>query len=72
LEDSISKAQIRLSDVADSVQGDWVILAHQLDITGPEIDSIKRDYKTVDDQALAMLQLWVNKKGRDATGRQWW
>ncbi|XP_052770358.1 ankyrin-2-like isoform X10 [Mya arenaria] len=68
LEDSISKAQIRLTDVADTVQGDWVILGQQLDITSSEIEEIKRDYKTVDDQALAMLKLWVHKKGPDATG----
>ncbi|XP_052265579.1 ankyrin-2-like isoform X3 [Dreissena polymorpha] len=68
LEDSYSRAQIKLADVADCVRGDWVILAHQLDITGPEIDTIKADYRTVDDQALAMLKLWVNKKGPEATG----
>lgn len=69
LEDSINRAQIKLTDVADNVQGDWVILAHQLDITTPEIEMIKQDYNTVNDQALAMLQLWVKKKGDEATGR---
>ncbi|XP_053392979.1 titin homolog isoform X42 [Mercenaria mercenaria] len=68
LEDNISRAQIKLTDVADTLQGDWVILAHQLDITGPEINDIKSDYHTVNDQALAMLQLWVSKKGEEATG----
>lgn len=68
LEDSINRAQIKLTDVADHVQGDWVILAHQLDITNAEIDMIKHDYNTVNDQALAMLQLWVQKKGPEATG----
>lgn len=68
LEDSINRAQIKLTDVADNVQGDWVILAHQLDITTPEIEMIKQDYNTVNDQALAMLQLWVKKKGDEATG----
>lgn len=69
LEDSISRAQIKLTDVADTLQGDWVILAQQLDITGAEINQIKSDYHTVNDQALAMLQLWVSKKGEEATGR---
>jgi len=68
LEDSINRAQIKLTDVADHVQGDWVILAHQLDITNAEIDTINHEYNTVNDQALAMLQLWVKKKGPDATG----
>ena len=30
LEDSISRAQIKLVDVADTLQGDWVILAQHL------------------------------------------
>ena len=68
LSDSISRAQIKLTDVADTLQGDWVILAQQLDVTGPEINQIKSDYNTVNDQALAMLQLWVEKKGEEATG----
>ena len=68
LEDSISRAQIKLVDVADTLQGDWVILAQHLDITGPEINQIKTDYNTVNDQALAMLGLWVEKKGPEATG----
>ena len=69
LEDSISRAQIKLVDVADTLQGDWVILAQHLDITGPEINQIKTDYNTVNDQALAMLELWVDKKGPEATGK---
>ncbi|XP_060605993.1 ankyrin-2-like isoform X12 [Ruditapes philippinarum] len=68
LEDNVSRAQIKLTDVADTLQGDWVILAQQLDITGAEINEIKSDYHTVNDQALAMLQLWVAKKGEEATG----
>ena len=68
LEDTVSRAQIKLTDVADTLQGDWVILAQQLDITGAEINEIKSDYHTVNDQALAMLQLWVAKKGEEATG----
>ena len=56
-------------DVADTLQGDWVILAQHLDITGPEINQIKTDYNTVNDQALGMLELWVEKKGPEATGK---
>lgn len=59
---------MNLSDVADNVQGDWVILAQQLGITMSEINRIKTDYSTLSDQALAMLQLWVQKNRERATG----
>ncbi|KAK3593652.1 hypothetical protein CHS0354_025541 [Potamilus streckersoni] len=68
LEDTVSSAQIRLTDVADILQGDWVILAQQLDITSSEINDIKSNYSTVNDQALAVLQLWVEKNRERATG----
>lgn len=70
VEDTISKAKINLSEVADTLKGDWVILATQLDISGDEIHKINGDYRTVNDQALAMLSLWKEKKGDQATG-QW-
>ena len=59
---------MNLSDVADMVQGDWVILAQQLGISMSEINRIKTDYHTLADQALAMLQLWVSKNKERATG----
>lgn len=69
VEDTISKAKINLSEVADTLKGDWVILATQLDISGDEIHKINSDYRTVNDQALAMLSLWKEKKGDQATGQ---
>ncbi|KAL3877004.1 hypothetical protein ACJMK2_034767 [Sinanodonta woodiana] len=68
LEDTVSSAQIKLTDVADTLQGDWVILAQQLDISSSEINDIKSNYSTVSDQALAILQLWVEKNRERATG----
>ncbi len=59
---------MKLTDIADNLQGDWVILAQQLDITMSEINRIKTEYKTVNDQALAMLHLWVEKNKQKATG----
>ncbi|XP_061181777.1 ankyrin-2-like [Saccostrea echinata] len=70
VEDTVSKAKINLSDVADTLKGDWVILATQLDISGDEIHKINSDYRTVNDQALAMLSLWKEKKGDQATGNE--
>uniref|UniRef100_A0A0L8HBT6 Titin n=1 Tax=Octopus bimaculoides TaxID=37653 RepID=A0A0L8HBT6_OCTBM len=68
LQDTISRAQMKIVDVADTLQGDWVMLAQQLDITMSEINKIKTDYNTVNDQALAMLHLWVEKNGEKASG----
>nr|XP_022319714.1 uncharacterized protein LOC111122316 isoform X11 [Crassostrea virginica] len=70
VEDTVTKAKINLSDVADTLKGDWVILATQLDISGDEIHKINSDYRTVNDQALAMLSLWKEKKGEQATGNE--
>ncbi|XP_060074822.1 ankyrin-2-like [Ylistrum balloti] len=68
IEDTVSRAQIKLTDVADTLKGDWVVLAQQLDFTSGEINQIKNDYNTVNDQALAMLQLWAAKDKEQATG----
>ena len=59
---------MNLTDVADNVQGDWVILAQQLGVTMSDINRIKMEYTTLADQALAMLQLWVQKNREKATG----
>ncbi|KAL8597428.1 hypothetical protein ACOMHN_050926 [Nucella lapillus] len=68
VQDTVSRSSMNLSDVADNVQGDWVILAQQLGITMSEINRIKTDYTTLGDQALAMLQLWVQKNRDRASG----
>lgn len=69
IEDTVSRAQIKLTDVADTLKGDWVVLAQQLDFSSGEINQIKNDYNTVNDQALAMLQLWAAKDKEQATGK---
>ncbi|XP_063445930.1 uncharacterized protein LOC134725749 isoform X44 [Mytilus trossulus] len=61
VQDRVQQANIRLTDVADTLKGDWVMLAQQLDVSSSEINDINNQYKTVNDQALAMLQLWVDK-----------
>ena len=64
-----TQSSMRLSDIADTVQGDWVVLAQQLKISMADINHIKSDYKTVGDQALAMLHLWVDKNKDKATSQ---
>ena len=67
--DRVQQASIRLTDVADTLKGDWVMLAQQLDVSSSEISDINNRYKTVNDQALAMLQLWVDKDTEPNKGK---
>ena len=67
-EESISKAELRLTDIAEALQGDWVALAHQLGISEDEITKIQSEYSYVSEQALVMLHLWVQKNRSRATG----
>ena len=67
-DERISRAELRLTDIADVLQGDWVILARQLNISEEEIAKIQTDYTYVSEQALVMLHLWVTKFGPNATG----
>ncbi|XP_067131469.1 ankyrin-2-like isoform X11 [Centruroides vittatus] len=65
----IHRADLRLSDIARELDGDWEILALQLDISETEINSIKSDYPDDDrQQALIMLRQWMQKSGPKATG----
>ena len=50
--DQISRAELRLTDIADALQSDWVPLARQLGLTQPEIIAIQRDYTYVSEQVL--------------------
>ena len=67
-DDQISKAELRLTDIADALQGDWVVLGRQLEITDDEIAKIQSEYNYVGEQSLVMLHLWVQKNGENATG----
>jgi hypothetical protein len=49
-EEQISKAQLRLTDIAEYLEGDWVILAKHLGITGDEIKKIQSEYGYVVEQ----------------------
>ena len=50
--DQISRAELRLTDIADALQSDWVPLARQLGLTQAEIITIQRDYTYVSEQVL--------------------
>lgn len=67
-EEHISKAELRLTDIADSLETDWVPLALQLGLTPAEVNSIQSDYDFLAEQALVMLHFWVQKNNEKATG----
>ena len=52
--DQISRAELRLTDIADALQSDWVPLARQLGLTQPEIIAIQRDYTYVSEQVCTL------------------
>uniref|UniRef100_T1J7N3 Death domain-containing protein n=1 Tax=Strigamia maritima TaxID=126957 RepID=T1J7N3_STRMM len=67
--ETIHKADLRLSDIANLLGNDWVVLALQLDIPESDINLIKTDYPDdVNQQALVMLRLWMQLAGNKATG----
>lgn len=67
--ETITKADIRLSDIARLLGPDWVLLAQQLDISNKQIDDIKEEYPDDNEaQALNMLHLWFVQRKDQATG----
>ena len=67
-DESISKAELRLTDIADTLQGDWLVLARLLHVSDEEITRIQTEYSYVSEQALMMLHLWVQDNSGHATG----
>jgi len=67
-EEHISKAELRLTDIAEAVQKDWIQLAAQLGVRPTEVDDIQADFDADVERALVMLHLWVQSSDRRATG----
>lgn len=67
--ETIHRAELRLSDIANLLGRDWPKLAAQLEVEESDINIIKSDYPddTVQ-QAIEMLRLWVQTAGNKATG----
>lgn len=57
--DQISRAELRLTDIADALQSDWVPLARQLGLTQPEIIAIQRDYTYVSEQVSKKRKIYA-------------
>lgn len=69
-EEHISKAELRLTDIAETLQADWVALATQLGLLPTDIETIKNDFDSDAERALVALHMWVQSsstQGR-ATG----
>ena len=49
-EERVAKAEMRLTDIADQLQSDWVPLARQLGFTQQEIVDIQKEYTYVGEQ----------------------
>ena len=53
-EETISKAQLRLTDIAEHLEADWMPLATELDISPDEVSQIQRDYDYVVEQVKSL------------------
>jgi len=49
-EEHISKAELRLTDMADALQTDWIPLALQLGMTPADINVIQSDFDFLSEQ----------------------
>lgn len=66
--DSIHRATIRLTDIANLLDKDWEKLALELNVTPNEISHIKEEHPDkAAQQATAMFKLWQSN-GNKATG----
>ena len=66
--DTIHRATIRLTDIANLLDNDWEKLASELNISPKEVKHIKEEYPGKPaQQAAAMFKLWQND-GNRATG----
>jgi hypothetical protein len=55
-EEHISKAELRLTDMADALQTDWIPLALQLGLTSTDINLIQSDYDLLSEQVSGLVK----------------
>ncbi|KAL7728834.1 hypothetical protein ACLKA6_004183 [Drosophila palustris] len=69
-EDTIQRADIRLSDISNLLGSDWPQLAKELGVPETDIDLVKAEYADQDValQSLVILRLWLTQQGSRATG----
>ncbi|XP_054091606.1 ankyrin-3 isoform X2 [Zeugodacus cucurbitae] len=67
--DTIHRADIRLSDICNFIDGDWMRLAKELGVPETDYEVINAEYTESSSQkAMVMLRLWVRQQGPKATG----
>lgn len=54
-EELISKAELRLTDIAEYLAYDWIPLAKQLRLTPEDIEKIEKDYTYVVEQVRSLF-----------------
>ena len=67
--DAISKAELRLTDIAEALQEDWLPLARCLGIGEDAINRTQTEYSYESERALIMLHLWISNSSVAATGQ---
>lgn len=69
-QEMIHRGDLHLSDTARELGADWSALARQLNIPNQEIQQIKDEIPSNDNnqQALTMLRIWIQRMGPAATG----
>jgi len=66
---TIQRADLRISDISNLLDKDWIKVARELDIEDQDINLIITEYPdNVGQQAMVMLRLWLNTAGNRATG----
>lgn len=67
-EDSISRADLRLTDIAECLKDDWEALARYFGIGQDQIHRIKEEYEFPSERGLVFLHVWIQQFGPSATG----
>lgn len=66
---TLHRADIRLSDICNFIDGDWMRLAKELDVPATDYEVINAEYtESPSQKAMVMLRLWVRQQGPKATG----
>lgn len=69
--ESYHRSELRLPDISNHLENDWIPLASSLGISNSDISKIQADHSDNESQqALAMLRLWMRQSGNTPTGKQ--
>ncbi|XP_030379870.1 ankyrin-3 [Scaptodrosophila lebanonensis] len=67
--ESIHRADLRLSDISNMLGKDWPQLAKELGVPEADIELVKAEYpEHTAQQTMVMLRLWLRTEGPQATG----